>query len=201
MAPTISFRLFYCHFVHFSVNNFFTFSNFFTEFSSNFPCDLINTNCHLCTTSLQKDVNRSNDFRQMSVAIILTNGEKTNEAREEKGFENQHQRKLGSVYRYSACVRSLTGENRCFVFTPLNRILPTLVRLLGPALSYEWISWSASRKDSHKGWAARRRKPRFPIWRRRQFISQLTNLPNFSAVSARSVLLKRGAFNCHDCIR
>lgn len=185
-----------------------TFSHFpifplgFHPISTNFPCDLINTNCHLCTTSPRKDVNRSNDFRQMSVAIILTNGEKTNEAREEKASKNQHQRKLSSVYRYSvcaACVRSLTGENRCFVFSPLNRILPTLVRLLGLALSYEWISWSASRKDSHKGWAARRRKARFPIWRRRQFISQLTNLPSFFAVPARS-LLKRGAFNCHDCI-
>lgn len=176
------------------------FSRIFHQFST-----AISTNCHLCTTSLQKDVNRSNDFRQMSVAIILTNGEKTKRTKQErkKALKNQHQRKLVSILgRDVSCMCSLSCGRaiRCFVFT-LNRILPTLVRLLGPRfeswmsfVEREWLKRFAQRPASKK------KSGRFLIWRRRQFISQLTNLTDSAAVSRAQPKKQEGAFNCHDCV-
>lgn len=191
-------KLFSCHQQFFHIFQRIFFSKVFHGFFTNFPCS-IGTNCHLCTTSLQKDVNRSNDFRQMSAAIILTNGEKrTNEAREEKGFEKSAPTETWLCVSILSCMCLLSCGRKpllCIYSAPSdtsNARSPfgTRFELWMSFVECEWMKRFAQKLAS--------KKKRFPIWRRRQFISQLTNLPNVFSVAARSPL-KRGAFNCHDC--
>lgn len=58
-------------------------------------------------TIFKRDVYRSNDFKQMTGdhSDEWRNTEKKHETREEKGFKNQHQRRLGCVsILCAACV-------------------------------------------------------------------------------------------------
>lgn len=125
---------------------------------------------------------------------------RTNEAREEKGFEKS------APTETWLCVSILGEALHVFALLRAQTAALYLLRSIGcfqRALAFwdplqvmnEFRGVRVDEKDSHKGRASKKKCGRFPIWRRRQFISQLTNLPD-SAVA-----VKRGAFNCHDCVR